>query len=242
MAQVTPYHHSEKSKREQVEKMFDHIAPKYDFLNHFLSFGIDRSWRKTAINMLSAESPKLILDIATGTADFAIAASRLHPNKITGIDISERMLKVGHAKLRLKNLENKIQLMKADSEALPFADESYDAVTVAFGVRNFENLQKGLKEIYRVLKPKGSVVILEFSMPHKFPVRLLYKLYSKTILPLSGKIFANDAAAYTYLPASIEKFPSGYKFLSELDKAGFKENIFKPLTFGIATVYKGTKK
>ena len=222
--------------------MFDHIAPKYDFLNHFLSFGIDKMWRKTAVNMLSADKPKVILDIATGTADFAIATIRLHPTRVVGIDISEKMLKVGREKLREKNLENKIQLMKCDSEALPFEDESYDAVTVAFGVRNFEHLQVGLREIYRVLKPNGSIVILEFSKPSKFPVNVLYKIYSKTILPLSGKIFANDKAAYTYLPASIEQFPSGYKFLAELEKAGFKENIFKPLTFGIATVYKGTKK
>jgi demethylmenaquinone methyltransferase / 2-methoxy-6-polyprenyl-1,4-benzoquinol methylase len=222
--------------------MFDHIAPNYDFLNHFLSFGIDKMWRKTAVNMLSADKPKVILDIATGTADFAIATIRLHPTRVVGIDISEKMLKVGREKLREKNLENKIQLMKCDSEALPFEDESYDAVTVAFGVRNFEHLQVGLKEIYRVLKPNGNVVILEFSKPNRFPVNVLYKLYSKTILPLSGKIIANDKAAYTYLPESINQFPSGYKFLSELQLAGFKENIFKPLTFGIATVYKGTKK
>lgn len=222
--------------------MFDHIAPKYDFLNHMLSFGIDRKWRRTAVNLLSADKPKVILDIATGTADFAIATLRLHPNKVVGIDISEKMLRIGREKLKKKKFENRIQLLKYDSENLPFEDSSYDAVTVAFGVRNFENLQKGLKEIHRVLKTKGVVLILEFSVPKKFPIKQLYHLYSKTILPLSGKIFANDMAAYTYLPNSIEQFPSGYKFLNELERAGFKENIFKPLTFGIATVYKGIKK
>ncbi len=242
MADVTPYHSSSKSKTEQVEKMFNQIAPNYDFLNHFLSFGIDRGWRKTAINMLSTDKPKVILDVATGTADFAIATVRLHPTKIVGVDISENMLRIGIEKLRQRNLENKIQLMKADSESLPFEDNTYDAATVAFGVRNFEHLQKGLKEIHRVLKPKGCIVILEFSRPRNLLVKVIYAIYSKTIMPLSGKIFANNSRAYTYLPESIEKFPSGYKFLSEMSKAGFTDNIFKPLTFGIATVYKGYKK
>lgn len=222
--------------------MFDHIAHRYDFLNHFLSFGIDRRWRKTAINLLSADRPKDILDIATGTADFAIATLRLHPNKVVGVDISEKMLRIGREKLKKKKFDNKIQLFRYDSENLPFDDASYDAVTVAFGVRNFENLQKSLREIYRVLKPGGSILILEFSKPKKLIVRLLYGLYSKTFIPLSGKLFVRDKAAYTYLPDSIKQFPSGYKFLRELEQAGFRENIFKPLTFGIATVYKGVKK
>lgn len=241
MATVTPYHTSHKSKKEQVEKMFDKIAPSYDFLNHFLSFGIDKRWRKTAVNMLSQDKPRNILDIATGTADFAIALIRLNPTKVTGIDISENMLKVGRAKLRKLDLENQIQLLRYDSENLPFESNTYDAVTVAFGVRNFENLQKGLKEINRVLRPGGSVVILEFSQPKKFPVKQLYNLYSKTLMPLSGKLISKDNSAYTYLPKSIEQFPAGYEFLKQLDKAGFNDTIYKPLTFGIATVYKGSK-
>lgn len=242
MSTVKPYKSSSKSKAEQVEKMFDNIAHKYDFLNHFLSLGIDKSWRKTAVNMMSKEKPKVILDIATGTADFAIACVRLNPAKITGIDISEKMLAVGRTKIQKKDLENQIQLLKYDSEELPFKDNSYDAVTVAFGVRNFEHLQKGLREIYRVLSPGGCVIILEFSQPKNFPIKQFYNFYSKTILPLSGKLISKDKAAYSYLPESIKAFPSGYKFLKELEIAGFADTIFKPLTFGIVTVYKGIKK
>ena len=221
--------------------MFDRIAHKYDFLNHFLSMGIDKRWRKKAIRLLSYDRPKYILDIATGTADFAIASNRLHPHKVVGIDISENMLKIGRNKIKKKKLEHKIELLRHDSENLPFANETFDAVTVAFGVRNFENLGKGLNEIYRVLKPTGSILVLEFSKPSKFGFRHLYKLYSKTLMPLIGNFLSKDKSAYTYLPESIENFPAGMRFIDELKLAGFTENFYKKFTFGIVTAYKGKK-
>jgi demethylmenaquinone methyltransferase/2-methoxy-6-polyprenyl-1,4-benzoquinol methylase len=238
---VTPYKFSQKSKNEQIEVMFNNIAPKYDFLNRLLSFGIDKKWRKIAVSMLSNERPKYILDIATGTADFAISCMKLRPNKVIGIDISSKMLAVGREKIRNLDLENHIQLIQANSETLPFADRHFDAATVAFGVRNFENLQNGLSEIWRVLKPGGTLIILEFSQPKKFPIKQFYNLYSTTLLPLAGKLVSRDKSAYTYLPNSIKSFPAGYAFLKELEKAKFTDTIFRPLTFGITTVYKAKK-
>jgi demethylmenaquinone methyltransferase/2-methoxy-6-polyprenyl-1,4-benzoquinol methylase len=238
---VKPYKTSNDSKKEQVEQMFDSIAPRYDFLNHFLSLGIDKLWRKKAIQSLADSNPKFILDVATGTADLAIAALKLNPEKVIGIDISQLMLDVGKKKIRSSNLSNKIELVKGDSEALPYADHTFDAVTVAFGVRNFENLDKGLSELYRVLKPGGKLAVLEFSKPRAFPFKQLYYLYFHQILPLWGKWISKNQNAYAYLPESVQHFPDGNAFIDHLTKARFKNNTCKPLTFGICTLYNGLK-
>lgn len=240
-ASVTPYKISKESKKDQVATMFNNIAPKYDFLNHFLSFGIDILWRKRAIRELASGNPKTLLDIATGTGDFAIESLSLHPEKVIGIDISEGMLAAGRTKIKSKGLENKIELQKGDSENLQFDANFFDAVTVAFGVRNFEHLSQGLTEINRVLKPNGKLVILEFSKPRKFPVKQLYSFYSNYILPPVGKLFSKDAAAYTYLPESVEAFPDGTDFTAILHLCGFKETKIISLTFGIASIYVAKK-
>lgn len=221
--------------------MFDSIAPKYDFLNHFLSLGIDRSWRKKAINKLRPYSPKKILDIATGTGDLAIAALKLNPDEIVGIDISEKMLEQGKLKIRKKGLEKKIKLQSGDSEAIPFPDEVFDGLTVAFGVRNFEHLSLGLSEMYRVLKQGGACVILEFSRPVSFPFKQIYTFYFFKILPFIGKLVSKDSYAYTYLPDSVDEFPDGEKFLGILETIGFSNLSLKRLSFGIATIYSGVK-
>jgi len=239
-ANVKPYQ-NEGSKKEQVESMFNRIAGTYDVMNRVLSAGIDKSWRKKAIALLKEKKPQLILDVATGTADFAIQALELHPQKITGIDISENMLDVGREKIKNKKKESQIELIQADSENMPFQDSHFDAVTVAFGVRNFENLPKGLSEIFRVLKPNGTAVILEFSKPTAFPIKQLYAFYFWAILPLIGKIFSADAHAYTYLPRSVEAFPEGKKFTDIFENIGFKNVRCYRLTFGIASIYAGTK-
>ncbi len=234
---VTPYKNSKATKKEQVAQMFDNIAPKYDFLNHFLSMGIDKLWRKKVVNYLKKYQPENILDIATGTGDLAISALRIKPKKVTGIDISQEMLNVGKVKIKKKGIEDKIDLLKADSENLPFENESFDAAMVAFGVRNFENLQKGLQEIQRVLKKNKALVVLEFSKPKVFPVKQIYNFYFSNILPFVGKIFSKDNSAYTYLPQSVKAFPEGKDFLEELKKAGFRTYKEKRLTFGIASIY-----
>ncbi len=234
---VTPYKDSSASKKKQVAQMFDNIAGKYDFLNHFLSMGIDKIWRRKVVNYLKKYQPENILDIATGTGDLAITALKLNPEKIIGIDISQEMLNIGKIKLKRKGIENKIELLKGDSENIEFPDESFDAAMVAFGVRNFENLQKGLQEINRVLKPEKALIVLEFSKPKIFPVKQIYNFYFSNILPFIGKIFSKDNAAYTYLPESVNAFPEGKDFLDELQKAGFKNNKEKRLTFGIASIY-----
>lgn len=238
---VVPYKDDQSGKKEQVAKMFDNISHRYDFLNHFLSLGIDKLWRKKAIAMLKDSSPEIILDVATGTADFALQAMSLNPRHISGIDISEGMLEVGRKKIRAKNLQNVIQLKTGDSENIPFPENKFDAVTVAFGVRNFENLEKGLREIHRVLKPGGKLIVLEFSRPRAFPMKQMYSLYFKHILPRIGRMVSSDKAAYTYLPESVQAFPDGEDFLRVLDYVGFKNTRCKALTFGISSIYSGTK-
>lgn len=221
--------------------MFNNIAGKYDFLNHFLSAGIDIVWRRKAVSLLAPEKPKLVLDIATGTADFAIETLKLKPEKIVGVDISEGMLAVGREKLQKKGLSNKIELYYGDSENLPFEDNTFDAITVAFGVRNFENLSKGLAEMNRVLKPGGTAVVLEFSKPKAFPMKQLYHFYFKNILPVVGRIVSKDNAAYTYLPESVQAFPDGKDFISIFEEVGFKSTKWHSLTFGISSIYTGKK-
>lgn len=240
-SKVVPYKNSESSKKEQVAEMFNNIAPKYDFLNQLLSLGIHKGWRKKAVKLVGANNPKQILDIATGTADFAIEAIKLNPNKVTGVDISEGMLKLGVEKINKLGLQNKIELKLADSENLPFADNSFDAVTVGFGVRNFEHLEKGIADIYRVMNVGGTIAVLEFSRPRKFPVKQLYNFYFKYITPTVGKIFSKDSSAYSYLPESVNAFPDGEDFLNVLRKAGFKNAKALPQTFGIASIYIANK-
>jgi len=235
--QVKPYKDSNHHKKQQVEQMFDNIAPRYDFLNHFLSLGIDKIWRKKAIEILSEYKTDLLLDVATGTGDFAVAALKLKPTKIVAFDISEQMLNVGRVKVEKLGLDQSIKFVKGDSEAMPFSDRQFDAITVGFGVRNFENLEKGLKEFYRVLKPKGVAVILEFSKPKYFPFKQFYFFYFFIILPLIGRLISKDRSAYSYLPESVMAFPDDQKFLSILKSCGFSKSKQKRLTFGIATIY-----
>jgi len=238
---VVPYKNDEASKKVQVARMFDSISGKYDFLNHFLSLGIDIGWRKKAIALLAEGNPRLILDVATGTGDFAIQALALNPEKIIGVDISEGMLDVGRKKMAERGYSEKIELVTGDSENLPFVENKFDAVIVAFGVRNFENLEKGLSEILRVLKPGGRAVILEFSKPRKFPMKQVYSVYFRHVLPKIGRLFSRDASAYTYLPESVQAFPDGPEFLSILTKLGYKNSTCRPLTFGISSLYFATK-
>lgn len=222
--------------------MFDDIAGRYDFLNRFLSAGIDVSWRKKALRFLKQFQPQHILDVATGTGDFAImAAKQLQPKKITGVDISEGMLQVGRQKVEKLGLQQTIELVKGDSEALDFATDTFDAVTVAFGVRNFQNLEKGLAEIQRVLKPGGQLVVLEFSKPHTPVVKQFYELYMKKVTPGVGKLFSNNREAYSYLDESIKKFPEGENFTRILDSIGYRNIQKKKFSFGICTMYFGQK-
>ncbi len=238
---VVPYKDQNSDKKAQVAQMFDNISPRYDFLNHFLSLGIDILWRKEAIKLLKYEHPKLILDVATGTADFAIEALELKPKKVIGIDISEGMLSYGREKLKKKKLDDRIELQSGDSENLHFSDNYFDAVIVSFGVRNFENLELGLKEILRVLKPGGSLVVLEFSKPRNFPFKQLYNFYFNNILPSIGQSISKDEAAYSYLPESVQAFPDGKDFLNILAKIGYIPTKCKILTLGISTIYQGKK-
>jgi demethylmenaquinone methyltransferase/2-methoxy-6-polyprenyl-1,4-benzoquinol methylase len=238
---VVPYKEDQAGKKEQVAKMFDRISGRYDFLNHFLSLGIDIGWRKKAIRELEPIHPKILLDVATGTGDFAIQALSLNPDKIIGIDISEGMLEVGRKKMRERKEDGRIEMKNGDSENLPFSDNSFDAVIVGFGVRNFENLERGLGEMFRVVRPGGKVVILEFSKPQGFPFRQVYNFYFKYILPKIGRWISSDSEAYTYLPESVEAFPDGEKFLGILNRLGYKNTSCKPLTFGISSLYIGSK-
>ena len=239
---ITPYKNSTLSKKEQIAQMFDTISENYDRLNRVISFGIDVKWRKKVLQIVTQSNPKTILDIATGTGDLAILMAQTKAPKIIGLDISAGMLEVGRKKIQYKNLSNTIEMVLADSEEMPFEDSYFDAITVAFGVRNFENLEKGLAEILRVLKPSGVFVILETSVPNKTPYKQGYTFYSKNILPIIGKLFSKDNVAYGYLSESAAAFPYGEALNNILRKIGFIEVKAMPQTFGVATIYSATKK
>ena len=240
---VTPYTTPDNEpKKKQVQRMFDNIAHKYDFLNHFFSMGIDVLWRKKCIRILRKENPSTIIDMATGTGDFALEAIRMGLEaNVTGVDLSQGMLDVGIEKIKSRSYQDKISMQQGDSENLPFDDNSFDAYTVGFGVRNFENLNKGLSEMHRVLNPGGITVILEFSKPKSFPIKQLFGFYFKYIMPTIGNLLSKDSSAYTYLPESVMAFPEGEDFLNEMGKVGFKNLRQKKLTGGIASIYIGYK-
>lgn len=238
---IKPYGNDGK-KSEQVEQMFDNIAPAYDQLNHTLSLGIDKSWRRKAIDWLKLYRPQRIMDVATGTGDFAILACReLQPEHLVGTDISEGMMNVGREKVKKAGLSGKISFAREDCTSLSFADNSFDAITVAFGVRNFEDLDKGLSEMCRVLKPGGHLVILELTTPERFPMKQLFAVYSRLVIPTLGKLFSKDNSAYKYLPQTIKAFPQGEVMRGVISRAGFGEVRFRRLTFGICTLYTATK-
>lgn len=239
---ITPYKDSTLSKKEQVAQMFDTISGNYDNLNRVISFGIDVKWRKKVLKTVAQYKPETILDIATGTGDLAILMAQTKADKIIGLDISAGMLEVGVQKIAAKNLSQTIEMVLGDSESIPFEDNYFDAITVAFGVRNFENLEKGLAEILRVLKPNGTFVILETSVPEKTPYKQGYQLYSNYILPLIGKLFSKDDVAYGYLSESAAAFPYGEKLNNILRKIGFIDVVALPQTFGVATIYSASKK
>lgn len=238
---VNPYNDSKLGKKQQVAEMFNSIAPKYDFLNHWLSFGIDKLWRKKAIKLLKPLKPSVILDVATGTGDFALEAMKLSPEKIIGMDISEGMMKIASRKIADLHLDKTISFEVGDSEEMRFDSESMDAITVGFGVRNFEHLEKGLSEFHRVLRKGGIACILEFSKPKKFPIKQLYRFYSYYVLPIWGRLISKDQRAYTYLPESVSAFPDGDEFISILKNVGFDSVKEYRLTFGIATIYFAVK-
>ena len=240
---VVPYKEDDADKKTQVARMFDSIAGKYDFLNHFLSVGTDIYWRRKAVDELKALRPARILDIATGTADFAIETLRAAaPDaQVTGVDISAGMLEIGRQKLEAKKLSHRIRLEQADSENLPFEDNTFDAVTASFGVRNFAHLERGLAEMHRVLRPGGQLVILEFSKPTAFPLKQAYNFYFSRVLPVFGKVISKDQAAYTYLPESVQAFPDGADFVAILGRVGFTSPAWQPLTFGISSIYTARK-
>lgn len=240
-SEVLPYKSGTGTKKEQVARMFDNISGRYDFLNHFLSLGIDKGWRKKAIQRLQPVKPKWVLDVATGTGDFALEALALAPERVVGVDISEGMLAVGREKMIIRGVSHTIELKTGDSENLPFEENKFDAVTVGFGVRNFENLMMGLTEIKRVMKPGATLVILEFSQPQRFPFKHIYALYFKFILPRVGRWISRDASAYTYLPESVDAFPYGDQFVRLLTQAGFSHATCTPLTFGISCIYTAQK-
>jgi demethylmenaquinone methyltransferase/2-methoxy-6-polyprenyl-1,4-benzoquinol methylase len=239
---IKPFSGSEKAKKQQVEEMFDSIAGKYDFMNRFFSAGLDMAWRKKTIRLLQKDNPKQILDMATGTADMAIMACRLlSPLKVTGIDLSEEMLELGRKKVEKEGLTEKIELLKGDGEAINFPDNSFDAVMVAFGIRNFENLEKGLSEIFRILKPGGKLVVLEFSKP-KPGFRKLYNLYMGIVAPEVARWFSQNKEAYRYLNRSSNAFPDRRDFTDILNRIGFTDTECKPLSFGICCIYIGKKR
>ncbi|WP_343487699.1 bifunctional demethylmenaquinone methyltransferase/2-methoxy-6-polyprenyl-1,4-benzoquinol methylase UbiE [Allomuricauda sp. d1] len=238
---VKPYKDSRSSKKAQVTQMFDTISENYDSLNRVISFGIDKKWRKKVVNIVAMKKPQTVLDIATGTGDLAIAMTQTNAEKIVGLDLSPGMLEIGKEKVAKKNLQQQVEMVIGDSENLPFEDNSFDAITVAFGVRNFENLEKGLEEIHRVLKPNGTFVVLETSVPTKFPYKQGYAIYTKYLLPTIGKFFSKDRSAYTYLSESASVFPHGRAFNNILAKIGFIGIENKPQTFGVASIYVATK-
>lgn len=238
---VKPYKNSPGSKKRQVEEMFDNISGKYDFLNHFLSFNIDRYWRKNAVSHLKNMPGISILDVATGTGDMITPLLKLRPKKITGLDLSEGMLSIARKKFPSEVRGTSIEFIKGDSEKLPFDDNMYDAETVAFGVRNFENTLSGLSEMFRVLKPDGKIVVLEFARPGSFPFKQIYQFYFRNLLPFFGRIVSDDKDAYTYLPDSVNNFPERKEFVNIMENAGFSQCTFNTLTFGIVSVYTGIK-
>ena len=238
--EIKPYHEGEKA--QQVEQMFDNIAPTYDTLNHRLSWDIDKGWRKKAIRQLAPHKPQTMLDIATGTGDFAIlSAQMLRPKKLIGADISEGMMEIGRRKVKQLGLQDTISFAKEDCLNLSYADDTFDAITAAFGIRNFANLDKGLSEMCRVLKPGGHLSIVELTTPVSFPMKQLFHIYSHTVLPVYGRLISKDTSAYSYLTKTIEAFPQGERMQDILSKAGFKDASFKRLTFGICTMYFATK-
>ncbi len=238
---IRPYSDSKDSKKQQVESMFDTISDNYDRLNRVISLGIDQSWRRKVIKRVIDHQPETVLDVATGTGDLVIALAASRAKELIGLDISKGMLKTGEQKIRDKQLQDRIKMQHGDAEAIPYADDHFDAITVAFGVRNFENLEKGLKEMRRVLKPGGLVVILETAVPTKFPFKQFYKLYSNNLLPLIGRLFSKDRSAYQYLSESASVFPYGEAFNNILRNSGFIQVEDMPQTFGVASIYKATK-
>ncbi len=239
---ITPYKDSSLGKKEQVTQMFDNISGNYDDLNRVISLGIDVKWRKKVVAIVADKKPETILDIATGTGDLAILMTQTTAKKIIGLDLSVGMLDIGKKKIQAQNLSDKIEMVVGDSENIPFPDNYFDAITVSFGIRNFETLEKGLAEIYRVLKPNGTFVILETSVPTRFPFKQGYSFYTKIILPLIGKIFSKDKNAYSYLSTSAANFPFGEKLNNILRKVSFTDCVALPQTFGVATIYTATKK
>jgi len=237
MSQVVKPYQQQGSKKEQVAEMFDNIAPSYDLLNRLMTMGIDILWRKKAVRHLKKYNPKFIVDIATGTGDFAVEALALKPTRVVGVDISEEMLNIGREKMKKKKVDDIIEMQYGDSENLAFDDNAVDAITVGFGVRNFENLRKGLSEILRVLKPGGAAVILEPSFPTKFPLKQLFSLHFRVLTPLLGRLVSGDNAAYTYLPESVKAFPNGKEFVDICKEVGFKNAEYKPLTLGVCSMY-----
>ncbi|MCR5180608.1 MAG: bifunctional demethylmenaquinone methyltransferase/2-methoxy-6-polyprenyl-1,4-benzoquinol methylase UbiE [Bacteroidaceae bacterium] len=239
---ITPYPSSEGTKRQQVVEMFNHIAPTYDRLNHSLSLGIDRHWRRTAIDSLKPFAPQKILDIATGTGDFAIlAARRLKPRQIIGADISEGMMEVGLRKVKEAGLENIISFQKDDCTCLSFPDDTFDAITIAYGARNFDDLQAGLQEMCRVLHPGGHLMLVELTTPPRFPMKQLFNFYAHTVMPFLGRLISHDDSAYTYLPQSMAAFPQAEELKPRLLQAGFSDVQFRRFTFGLSTMYLATK-
>lgn len=242
MSKVVKPYTAEGSKKEQVEAMFDHIAPRYDLLNRVLSMGIDKGWRRRAIRVLAETNPKLVLDVATGTGDLAIEiVQRTKAEKVVGLDLSREMLQVGKEKIGKRGLHGRIEMVHGDSEHITYPDNTFDAISVAFGVRNFEHLEEGLSEMHRVLKPGGKLVVLEFSQPYGFPFRQIFQLYFKYILPQIGRIASSDPAAYGYLYRSVQAFPEGNAFVDILQANGFKNSQCTPLTLGVCSLYTGEK-
>ena len=239
--EVKPYNQDDKSKKQEVAEMFDNISARYDFLNHFLSLGIDKIWRRKAINQLRSTPVKKLIDIATGTGDFAIAALKLNPEEVIGLDISAGMLAVGEQKMIKNKVDSIIKMQLGDSENIPYDSNYFDALTVGFGVRNFENLELGLTEMLRVLKPGGKAVILEFSKPKRFPIKQIFGFYSRYFIPFFGKRISKDAQAYSYLPESVAAFPEGKDFEEILHKIGYKNIESTLVSGGIATIYAGIK-